>query len=112
MVRDDDVDAEFVGAAYHLRGADPGVHADDQLHPLLGRGFHHFGAHAVAVFQAVRHMIRGDTAGQFEGLGEQHHAGSAVHVVVAVDQDPLALADGARDPLDGHRHVAQGQGIV
>ena len=59
MVGDDDVDAEFVGAPHHFRGANAGIHADDQLHALLGGGLHHFGAHAVAVLQAVRHVIRG-----------------------------------------------------
>ena len=112
MVGDDDVDAEFVGAAHHFGGADAGIHADNQLHPLFGGGLHHFAPHAVAVLQAVRHVIRGGAAGEFEGLGEEHHAGGAVDVVVAVDQDALALADGARDALNGDRHVAQGQRIV
>ena len=112
MVRNDDVDAQFVGAAHHFGGADAGIHADDQLHALFGGGLHHFAAHAVAVLQTVRHVIGGDAAGQFEGLGEQHHAGGAVHVVIAVDQDALALANGARDTLDGRRHVAQGHRIV
>ena len=112
MVRDDHVDAELVGAAHHFGGADAGVHADNQLHSLFGGGFHHFGPHAVAVLQAVRHMIGGDAAGQFEGLGQEHDAGGAVHVVVAVNQDALAFADRARDALDRRRHVAQGQRIV
>src|SRR6476646_2030298 len=104
MVRNDDVDAEFVGAAHDFGGADAGIHADDQLHSLFGGSFHHFGAHAVAVLQTVGHVIGGDAAGQFEGFGEQHHAGSSVHVVIAVDQDALAFADGASDALDGCRH--------
>ena len=112
MVRDDDVDAQFVGAAHDFGGADAGIHADDQLHALFGGGLHYFGTHAVAVLQAVRHVIGGDAAGQFEGLGKQHDAGSAIHVVIAVDQDALALADGARDALDSGRHVAQGHRIV
>ena len=78
---------ELVGAPHHFGGADAGIHADDQLHALFGGGLHYFGPHAVAVFQTVRHVIRGDAAGQFDGLGEQHDDGGAVHVVIAVDQD-------------------------
>ncbi len=91
MVGDDHVDAQFVGAAHHFGGADAGIHADDQLDALCGRGLHHFRAHAVAVLQTVRHVIAGDAAGELDGLREQHHGGGAVHVVVAVDQDLLAV---------------------
>ncbi len=112
MVGDDDIDAELVGAAHHFGGADSGIHADNQLHSLHGGGLHDFRPHTVTVLQTVRDVIRGDAAGEFKGLGEQHDAGGAVHVVVAVDEDRFALADGAGDAFDGRRHVAHGQGIV
>ena len=44
------------------------------LTPCAGGGFHHFGPHAVAVLQAVRHVIGGDAAGQFDGLRQEDDA--------------------------------------
>ena len=65
MIGDDHVDAELVGARHHFGGADAGVDADDELHALFGRGFHHFASHAIAVLEAVRNVKIGGAAGEY-----------------------------------------------
>ena len=88
--------ASSVARAHHLGGANAGIHADDQLHACARGRLHHFGPHAVAVPQPVRHVKICDAAGQFDGLVQDDDGGGAVHVVIAVDQDLFAVADGAR----------------
>ena len=112
MVGDDHVDGQFIGAAHHFGGADSGVHAHDEPHPFGGGGFDHFGAHAIAIFEAVWNVITAGAAGQLDGLGQKHHRGGSIHIVVAVDQDLLPLADGFPQARDGPRHVAHGERVV
>ena len=80
--------------------------------PSAAAALHHFGAHAVAILEAVRNVVAGGAAGQLDGLGQKHHGGGAVHVVVAVDQDLLPVADGFPQARDGPRHVAHGERVV
>ena len=112
MVGHDDVDTQFIGAAHRFRAADSGVHAHDELHPFGGGRLHHFGTHAIAILEAVRNVVAGGAASQLDGLGQNHYGGGSVHVVVAVDQDLLPLADGFPQARDSPRHVAHGERIM
>ena len=72
----------------------------------------HFGTHAIAILEAVRNVVTAGAAGQLDGLGQKHHRGGSIHVVVAVDQDLLPVADGFPQARDGPRHVAHGERVV
>jgi hypothetical protein len=112
MVRHDHVDAQLVGAFDHGRGADAGVHADDELHAVRRSLFHHAGLHAVAVAQPVRNPVGRRASRRFDRLPKHQHRGCAVDVVIAVEKDRLAALD--RLPQAAHRklHVLQQEGGI
>ena len=62
---------------------------------------------AVAFAHAVGHIDRGAGADRREKPQQQRRRGRAVHVVIAEDDDRLAVADRADEAGDGRRHVAQ-----
>ena len=107
MIGDNDVNRKLGGPPHHFGGADAGIDADDQPDTAGGRGFHHLRTHPVAILEAMRHMIIGRAPGHLDRLGEQHHAGCAIHVIVAVDDDLLPIGDGFGDALRSAVHAAQ-----
>ena len=57
-------------------------------------------------------MVTAGAAAQFDGLGQKHHGGGSIHIVIAVDERLLTVADGFPQALDGPRHVAHGERAV
>ena len=49
---------------------------------------------------------------QLETAPQDHRRRHAIDVVVAVYGDALAAGDGAKDPVDGRRHVSQSEWVV
>src|SRR5439155_11015971 len=109
---DDYVDTQLISAPHHFGGADTGIHADDQLDALRGGSLHYLRPHAVTIFEAVRNVIAGSAPGQFDGLGEEHHRGGAIDVVIAVDENLLLTADGFPETRESLRHAAQKQRVM
>ncbi len=107
VVGHDAVHAQVARALQHGVLANAGVHADHQAEAPGRRLLNHRHAHAVTIGQAVGN-VSFDFRPQHAQGGEQHHHGhGAIHVVVAVDQDFLALFDGpaqARHRLAHPRH--------
>ena len=66
----------------------------------------------VPVAQTLGDEVRHVGAEQLEGAAQDDGRGHAVHVVVAVDRNPLLARDGAHDPIDRHAHVGQPHRIV
>jgi hypothetical protein len=66
----------------------------------------------VAVAQPFRDEMRDVGAEELETSTQDHRRGHPVDVVVAMDGDPLAVGDGAENPVDRQRHVGQTEGIV
>jgi len=112
VVGDDYVDREFIGAPHDFRCANAGVHADNQLDAVGGGLFHRVGAHPVAIAQPVRDEELGRAPRHFDRFFEDDHGGGAIHVVIAIDQDALAVRYGAPQPRDGFGHAAQRPGRV
>jgi hypothetical protein len=110
MIGDDHVDAQLPGPLHHGGGANSGIHADDQPDTLGGGLLHHISAHAVAIFQPVRDVIAGAPAGQLDDLEQEDDRECAIHVVVAVDQDFLVVANGGQQAVNGRLYVSQQRG--
>ena len=113
MIGDDDVDAAVDGAAHRIDAGDAAVDGDDQPHLALNQhAVEHFGLEAVAVDEAVRDDVRGVRAeGSQHGL-QQDDGCDAVDVVVAVDEDGLAVAHRALDARARRRHAVDGRRIM
>ena len=97
-------------------GADAGVNADDEADACGGGLSEDAGLHAVAFAEAVRDVVgdagRGFFGGDsFDGGLEEDGGGGAVDVVVAVDEDGLAGADGPLDARHGHVHAEHEHGV-
>ncbi len=103
VVGDDGVDPGSLQPRDLLEVGDAAVHGDEQL---AARGVlrHPLGVDAVAVLQPVGDEGL-DVPAQLAQPQQQHgRAGDAVGVVVAVDEDALARADGALEALGGGGH--------
>ena len=107
MVSDDEIEVEarcFVGGG---KGADAGVHADDESHALRSGAGEHLGLHAVAVAQTVRDVIANAAAEDLDRGLEQDDRGGAIDVVIAVDEDGLVPGDRLLDARDRRCHAVQ-----
>ena len=93
------------------KGANAGVHADDEPHALGCSACEHLSLHAVAVAQAMRDVKADGAAEDLDGGLKQDDGGGAVHVVVAVDEDRLACRDGLLDARDCVGHAMQSVGV-
>ena len=105
MVGDDQVHTETLRGFGGGEGANAGVHADDERHSGGGGALDHVVLHAVAFADAVRHVEVGAAAAQLDRGFQNDDGGGAVHVVVAVDEDLLAVGDGAAQALGGLVHA-------
>ena len=109
VVGDDEVDAQALRGFSGGKGADAGVHADDEPNATLGGLLDDLVAHAVAFADAVRHVVVDLSAAQLQRRLEDDDGGGAVHVVVAIDEDGLAALDGGAQAL--HRRAKAGHQI-
>ncbi len=105
VVADDEVEPFRLRIGRLLHGRNPTVEGDDERGAALHGHVDPDLAEPVAVLEPV-----GDEERRFDALRaeeRQHHRrrGRPVHVVIAVDEDALALSDGASDPLDRQPHV-------
>ena len=107
MICDDDVDCEFVRAAHHLRCTDPGVDANHERYTVSRASIHRGGLDAVAFFQPVWNREANGAPRHLEGSLQNDGGGDAVHVVIAVDADFLAVSQGALDTLQRAIHIEQ-----
>jgi hypothetical protein len=97
-------------------GADAGVDADDETDAGGGSLPEDTGLHAVAFTEAVGYVVgdegrgvfRGDT---FDGGLEEDGGGGSVDVVVTVDENGFAGADGVLDAGYGEVHAEHKHGI-
>ncbi len=112
MIGHDHVDSERSGAPHHLTCANARIYAHDQRHALRRSALDHFGPHAVPFRKTVRYMEKGRAAGQFDGFLEHDYRGGSVHVIITVNEDLLAGADGGAKPLDSLWHAEHAKRIV
>ena len=112
VIGDDEVEAEALRGFRFSKGAHAGVDGDDEANAFGVGGLKHGRLQAVSFAQAMRHMKANHAAEHFDGGLEQHHGGSAVDVVVAVEQDGLLAGDGRFDAFYGGCHAQHQQRIV
>jgi hypothetical protein len=105
MVGHNQVEPERLGRLCRGEGADAGIDADDQAHPVGSCALQNLALHAVALAQAMRYVeAHGAPEHLNRGL-EQHHGGCTVDIVVAVDQDGFARGNRGFDARDGRAHA-------
>jgi len=112
VVRHDDVQAEFAGPGHLRLPADAAVHRHEDAGTLAGQVLDGLAVQAVPFLDAVWHVDADVGIGQAEGLPEDGGRRDAVHVVVAVDDDRLAVAGGCHEPVGGLRQARQRLGRV
>ena len=88
------------------KGASAGVNADYQSNSGSSRAFDHIAAQVIAFANTVRHMEVSDASAQFDRCSQYYDRGSAVNVVVAVNQNSLLALDGGIQPLDRGFHAS------
>ena len=114
VVADDEVDALAVGVFDAFHGLDAAVEGDDEFEAVVGRIVDAFDGDAIAFLVAV-----GDVELDLLLLEERlevgvdhRHGSGAVHIIVAIDQDFLAVVDGLKHAFDGLVHVLHEEGVV
>ena len=112
MIRDDQIDAQLAGADRGVCAADAAVDRNDQrdavrVEPLDGRRLQ-----PVPVLQPFRDEVAHVGAEQLEAAAQDDRRRHAVHVVVAVNGDPLLPRNRGQDALDGDAHVRKRHRIV
>ena len=111
VVGDDQVDAQLPGVGGLLHGGDAVVHRDDQGIALVRQFFQRVPVHAVAALGAQGQFAAHLRAQVGEILVQNGGGGNAVHVVVAVNDDGLALLHGAVQPLHRLVHIPDGKRV-
>ena len=112
VVGDDQFQPALAGDAGLLHAADAAIDGDHQGRPAAAPRLHGLAVQAVALVNAVRHVIADLGPQQLQAEIEHGGARHAVHVVVAIDHDPPLGLDDRMDPLGGLAAAGQGLGIV
>ena len=105
MIGHDEIYAHPVRGFGGGKGANAGIHADDQTYVSGGGLLNDVALHAVSVFDAVGHVKIGLPSAELNGGLQDHDSHGAIHVVIAVDQHGLALRDGALQALHCRFHA-------
>ena len=111
VVGDDDVHAQFFGQRRHVHGVDAAVHGEQQA-GVLRQGAHGLLVEAVALAVAVGQVGANVRAQRGQVQAEDGRGGDAVHVVIAVDADALALCQRRAQAGDGFFHVREQQRVA
>src|SRR5438445_4661600 len=117
VVSNDQVYAQGFGLSGCGKGADAGIDTDDETDAGGGGLSEDAGLHAVTFAQAVGDVVGNDGGRVFgsdplDGGLEEDGGGGAVYVVVAVDEDRLAGANGLLDAGYGQVHAEHEHGVV
>ena len=112
VIRDHDVDPERSRPRHRLQRRDAAVHGDDQRAASAPRVLDRIRRQTVAVARAVWDPELDPRSEVAQHGVEQVGRGDAVHIVIPVDQDALAVLDRGPDAVHGTVHVQQRRGIV
>ena len=104
MIGNNEIDARSLRALRRRKSADAGIDADDQPNAGRGRTLDHITAQVVAFANAVRHVEVGSAAAKFNRCFQDDDRGSAVDVVVAVDENSLFALDRGLQTIDSGFH--------
>jgi hypothetical protein len=112
VIRDDQIDAELSGPAGRIASADAAVDRDDERDALRVKPLDRRRLQSVPVLQPFGDEVHDVAAEQLERAPQDYGRRDAVHVVVAVNGDPLLACDGRQDPIDRDPHIRERHGIV
>ena len=113
VVGDDDVDAAIDRQTHRLDRGDAAIDGDHELYVAIGEhALEHFDLQTVAIDEAMRDDEVDVRAERAEDGLQQHDGGDAVDVVVAVDQDRLAIAHRALNALARFADAVDGRWIM
>jgi len=112
VVGDDHLQAELSSIPHLFYGADAAIDGNQEMTPFLGQSLQRFSMEAVPLINPMRDIRPGLSAQGEDGLGQESGGGDPIGIEVAIDSDPLLLADGLADA--GHRLVypPQLEGVV
>ena len=96
VVGNDEIDSSAAGALGGGEGSRTCVHADDKANAACCGRFDHVSAQVVAFADAMWNMEVGLATAQFDRSLEDDHSGSAIDVIVAVDENAFFAFDGTR----------------
>ena len=112
VVGDDQIDAELARAPRGVGAADAAVDRDDQRDAVGVQPLDRRRLQPVAVLQPLGDEVHDVGAEQLERAPQDDGRRDAVHVVVAVDRDPLLARDRRQDAIDRDAHVGEQHRIV
>ena len=112
VIGDDQVDAELARAAGRFGAADAAVDRNDQPDAVGVQPFDRRRLQTVAVAESFRDEVDDLAAEELQRPAQDDRRGDAIHVVVAVDGDPLLAREGLLDPGDRGRHVGEPERVV
>src|SRR5713226_2379599 len=104
VVSDDYIQAMISGPVERFVCAYAAVHTDHQLVSIRCRFFQGRLLDAIAFSEAVWHVVSRSRSQQRQSAQENRGAGSAVDIVVAVNQNRLGLINCAPEPGNGLTH--------
>ncbi len=112
MVGDDHLQAELSSIPHLFYGADAAIDGNQEMTPFLGQSLQRFSMKAVPLINPMRDIRPGLSTQGGDGLGQESGGGNPIGIEVAIDSDPLLLADRLADA--GHRLVypPQLEGVV
>ena len=100
MIGHDEIYAHPVRGFGGGKGANAGIHADDQTYVSGGGLLNDVALHAVSVFDAVGHVKISRAAADLNRGLQDYDSQGAIHIVVAVNQDGFFARDGGPQALD------------
>jgi len=112
VIGDDHLQAELSSIPHLFYGADAAVDGNQEMTPSLGQFIQRFSMEAIPLINPMRDIRPGFSAQGGDGLGQESGGGDPIGIEVAIDSDPLLLADRLADA--GHRLVypPQLEGVV
>ena len=112
MVGDDHLEAARLRGSDLLDRRDPAVDGHEQAATLVGEPRDRVAGDAVALLEAARQMPFDVGAERPQRQDGERRGADAVHVIVAVDADPLSVGDRRADPVDRDGHVPEQERVV
>ena len=112
VIRDDQVDAELVRPPPGVGAANAAIDGDDQLNAIRVQSLDRDRQKPITVLQPLGDEMDDIRAEHFECAAQDDGGGDAVHVVVAVDRNPLVAGDRRDNSIDRSAHVGQQHRIV
>ena len=112
VIGHDDVESHLTAKRDLLVPGDAAVDGDDELGPDVARELHAAVGEPVSFIETVRDVEVDAATDGLETSLHQHDGGDAIDVVVAADEDPLAVVDRAAESLERRIDIREEEGIA